>query len=841
MVNFRLAFPPNGISDGGVLSDVAQQMALAGKAFLLSAGLFTADMDAAIGPEIDTAEDYNLITETIRQNRDAVFERAATIGADASASDVMVMQATFGMLAPEGYGPYIDDYLTETGFTDMDPETLNDIISLFGNFIEGSVGPMTEPREAPPAPGQDEYADYFIQSVVLNDYPPFVREVWDMSRQDGMSVTGAIDSFIERREQEILERYEQENDEPMSRRAQYELQNGVLHDLRVNVTDYMNRISQLEINLREVPDIEVTPQDVAAGFAESLLEDNPAFHGFTRIVYTEMQRTGEDFETVFAPLARRYTGIGPSSELSEFSTVTNIEDRIRNEVAMVENLVAEVEAYESVVITPQDALRHMAEGWADREDLPHPAAHYVEFMEDRIDFYQSEAGGSLDPQTAGVRAALDSRNQIDLNKGVPERAVQGPDHPGYAQAMGLFEDRIRDSILIGQGHGLTDEQREDYESFARNPGRSGEVSQLDYYMHKVGDAYVHHRDDAMKHAAEAAYQRAYANYDPDAPRPVEPEAVEPDAAAPDTETPEIELPEPSEYPFVDQDAYDANNPFRLFATTEDMAEPGAMASSVETVHYVLEHNADMGRISIEEALEGLQNLREEDGVYEIDSARVAQIQAELGLEAGETLVVDDPRLLEALAAYTNDMPVSELPQEWKDAFAREMLPAGAEIPPVGSSFADAAAAARSILPELSQDSVAFETGVHDISHLVADSYNEFMAAFPQSLTADQIELNRAVVTIEGQSYSALHEGNLDEYLRHSYALTALMAENADAPLAAEISGHAEQIKDFAELAGIDVTQDDAAPETPEVAAPSAEVETPAMPREPEGPPGFGSN
>lgn len=78
MVNFRLAFPPDGISAGGVLSDVAQQMAMAGKAFLLSAGLFTAEMDAAIGPEIDTAEDYNLITEAIRENREVVFERASS-------------------------------------------------------------------------------------------------------------------------------------------------------------------------------------------------------------------------------------------------------------------------------------------------------------------------------------------------------------------------------------------------------------------------------------------------------------------------------------------------------------------------------------------------------------------------------------------------------------------------------------------------------------------------------------------------------------------------------------------------------------------------------------------
>ena len=827
MVNFRLAFPPDGISAGGVLSDVAQQMAMAGKAFLLSAGLFTAEMDAAIGPEIDTAEDYNLITEAIRENREVVFERAATLSADASASDVMVMQATFGMLNPQGYGPYIDDYLTDTGFGAMDADTIAEVVSLIGRFVEGAVGPAPETREAPPTPGQEEYADYFIQNVVLDEYPPFMRQVWEMSRQEGMTVTSAINEFMEQREQQILADYEAEHGEAMSPREQHALRTGVLHDLRVNTTDYMNRLTQLEVNLRDVPNIEVTPRDVAVGFARSLLEDNPDFHAFSSVVIEEMIRTGDDFETSFDRQARMYSGMGPSADISGYAGIDNIRERIEAEVGLITDAMAEVEAYESVTITPADAIRHMAEGWSQRTDLPNTPEHYIQFMEERIEFYQSDEGGSLDAQTASVRAALDSRNQIDLDKGVPPRAVHGPDHPGYDSAMALFEDSIRNSILVDQGHGLTEEQKEHYRSYARNPARADHATQLDYILDEMGQHYTYHREDALKAATEAAYQRAYADYDPDAPA-AEPPAEEP--AAPAAE--EVELPEPSEYPFVDQAAFDTNNPFRLFATTEAMEEPGALASGVETVHYVLEHNAEMGRISIEDALEGLEGLREEDGVYEIDSARVARIQAELGLEAGDTLVVDDPRLLEALAAYTNDTTIAELPQEWKDAFAREVLPAGADVPPVGSSFADAAAAARSILPELSTDSVAFETGVHDISHLVTESYNEFMATMPQTLNADQIQLNRAVVTIEGQSYSALDAGNLEEYLRHSYALTTLMAENAEEPMATELNDQAEQIREFAELAGVEV-------EPAEVAEPEAAA--PVMPHEPEGPPGFGAN
>ena len=827
MVNFRLAFPPDGISAGGVLSDVAQQMAMAGKAFLLSAGLFTAEMDAAIGPEIDTAEDYNLITEAIRENREVVFERAATLSADATASDVMVMQATFGMLNPQGYGPYIDDYLTDTGFGSMDAETISEVVSLIGRFVEGAVGPAMEAREAPPTPGQEEYADYFIQNVALDEYPPFMRQVWEMSRQEDMTVTSAINEYIEQREEQILADYEAEHGEAMSPREQHVLRTGVLHELRVNTTDYMNRLTQLEVNLRDVPNIEVTPRDVAVGFARSLLEDNPDFHAFSSVVIEDMITTGDDFETAFERQARTYSGMGPSADIRGYAGIDNIRERIEAEVELITDAMAEVEAYESITIAPADAIRHMAEGWSQRTDLPNTPEHYIQYMEERIEFYQTNEGGSLDVQTASVRAALDARNQIDLDKGVPPRAIHGPNHPGYDNAMSLFEDSIRNSILVDQGHGLTEEQKEHYRSYARNPARADHATQLDYILDEMGQHYTYHREDALKSATEAAYQRAYAGYDPDAPAPTEPETAEPEAVTPPEE---VELPEPSEFPFVDQDAFDTNNPFRLFATTEAMAEPGALASGVETVHYVLEHNAEMGRISIEEALEGLENLREEDGVYEIDSARVARIQAELGLEAGDTLVVDDPRLLEALAAYTNDTTVAELPQEWKDAFAREMLPAGADIPPVGSSFAEAAAAARSVLPELSTDSVAFETGVHDISHLVSESYNDFMATMPQTLSADQIQLNRAVVTIEGQSYSALDDGNLEEYLRHSYALTTLMAENAEEPMATELNDQAEQIREFADLAGVDVEPEEVA-ETP----------TQVMPRDPEMPPGFGAN
>lgn len=539
MVNFRLAFPES-LSNNATLGDLTQQVAMAGKAFLVSAGLFTADMDAAIGPEVDTGEDYNLITETIRENKDAVFERAATLSEDASASDLMMMQAAFGLMDPNAYGPYLDDYMSDTGFGDYNAEALEGVLSLISRFVSGTIGPSPDrAREEVPAPTQDEYADYFISNVALNDFPEYVREVWELSRTENMGVASAIDKYIADYREEYRDRFEEANGRPMSGRELHQFDDKTLSQFEIRIGEHMNKLSQLEINLRQIPDMEVTPQDIAQGYAlDLMMAEESNFHPYSANVYREMLESQVDFETAYQTVLGEFNAqhTGPGNPME------SIEARIRQEVASVEEIVEQATIYESIRITPADAMRYMGEAWAERSNMPNPPEHYLQIMEERIAHYQSDAGGNLDQQTASVRAALDARNQVDIDGGTPERAVYAPGL--YQHQFDLFEDSIKSDIMVQQGHGLNEEQRAHYQSYAPNPALVDNVTQLEYLTSQTVRPYYSYRSAALNTATEISYTRAYEAAEAGISSPRGPEAdAEPDAVppVPEDSTPQASL------------------------------------------------------------------------------------------------------------------------------------------------------------------------------------------------------------------------------------------------------------------------------------------------------------
>lgn len=133
------------------------------------------------------------------------------------------------------------------------------------------------------------------------------------------------------------------------------------------------------------------------------------------------------------------------------------------------------------------------------------------------------------------------------------------------------------------------------------------------------------------------------------------------------------LPDPGPATQTFGEEFHANNPFRTTVALTALENPGLVDEQANNLARAIALSSENGQVTLDQAVLTHLALHTEGATGALSDdqkASLAVIAAELGVEPGHSFAANDPRLLEAVAAYANGMPVADLPAQWKQSFAQ---------------------------------------------------------------------------------------------------------------------------------------------------------------------------
>lgn len=636
-----------------------------------------------------------------------------------------------------------------------------------------TTGATRQPAAQPPArPPADDYSIWFMMNVVLNNgaYGVHTQRVWQDIRENQIAPGQAIENYL----LDFARRYSDAN-------GNRPLPDATTATMREQLVTQVAALQTIE---GQIQGVRPTPEQIADTYIQNRVL--PQMQQGSRDVYQAMQRDGATFEDAANKWLDDNGGYGNPQEREAMLA------GMRADIDAIPRLHEAVRAYEAIDPTPEDALRVMRESWAGIPNLPNTPDHYAQLLEQRIAHYQTAAGGDLDPMTAISRAAVDIRAQVDRDNGAPARAIVDENHTYYQSDIMQMGDWLRGRMYAGQ----------QVEAAAE---RGETLSRLDAMKTLDSYGYLAYRRTTLEQAMTTAYEQAQV-----APRP-EVQAT-PLAAEP--------LPEPVPVPSTVNygDEFHANNPFRMTVANADLENPALITEQATNLAWAIVHGSENGQVTLEDAARAHHQLRDEDftGTLTDDQrARLATIAAELGVEPGQTFAANDPRLLESVAAYANNMTVAQLPAEWKQAFAATAAnitvpqpevraepapPVTEDAAPIASGLPgrlsdeftasrDAQAAAPVLEQQTPQPSATLAADTEAVFSSLQDSYMSYMASLPMAMSREDVQFMRDAQqrfeTLQqahdsGDPARTLHESRaFSEFMREGLATrqTAFMQQN----------------------------------------------------------------
>lgn len=696
-------FSVQDMKDDDALTEQQQEAASHAMNFLKQNGLVTQTLQDQVGDEIDNADDYRAIQSAVRKNQDAIKSKAKAMSEDpssATTADIYMMQAVMGMYDPSKYATTVDGSLGTPGWGSQ-------TLSLLGEFASSDSGPAT------PAATSEQYKTYFMNNIVLTrgNFGQHTQRVWNKIQAEGLEPGAAIDAYVDDYVKNYNEEVRRHNAEVRDYNkahpsAKYETREEMSIEDKNRMTEQIvEQMGQLLRIEAAIEGIRPTPELIADNFIETRVL--PEVSEQSREAWKAMQEGKSQEEAI-----REQLGSSANPKL---------EQQMTRELNAMQAIRENIINYEKIEITPEDTLKQMQQSWANNPRLPNSIDHYSNILTEKIKAYE-ESG--LDPQTASARAAVDVRAQIDRDSGVPSRAIVDESHSYYQSDVQKMGDWLRDRKFIAEYGGVTQDQAEAY---GRGDRDYSNYSSLDFYTSMYGGGYRIHRRDNIDLAMKKAYDQAAAaieregfvqapaqdasatpaaaiDNDADSATTRAAAEAQSDAQAAENDAQAAENDAQNAAPEVTPDQEDtvdlataaaqsdaqaaendlqgrpalnfgedfhANNPFRMTVPTAELENADQITKqAVSMGNAIAFHNID-GKVTLEQAALAYHGIHDEDfarGLTDDEKAKLGTLTRELGVEDNHAFDANDPRLLQAIAAYANETTIAALPEEWKQAF-----------------------------------------------------------------------------------------------------------------------------------------------------------------------------
>ncbi len=491
-------FSVKGMEDEDPLSDMQKEAATHAMGFLKQNGLASQALQDQVGEEIDSAGDYRAIQGAIKNNEQALKNKAGEMASNPAGADVMnifMMQAALGMF-DQKYATTVDGSLGSIARSGAENTWGSHTLSVLQNFMsaESTQTPTAEQNESQiPSTTSENYASYFINNVVLNrnDYGIHARKVWeDMQENKDLGAGEAIESYLK----EYGELYSAANDGA-------EIPDIDVAAIRGQLVPQIKQLQGIEASIEGV---RPTPELIADNFIET--HALPNMSEPTKIAWRTMQEDGLSAEEAINQYKKdigEEGHSGPKEGDSYLQGVTNeVLQKLTNEIQLLDNAHKAIIDYENMGVTPQATIDTIRAGWVRNGIEPERMENYGAMLEQKIGHYQSDEGGNLDAATASARAAVDIRAQIDRDNGVPERAIVDENHTYYQ------------SDILKMGNWLHDKAYVQQQTEAA-AARGESVQQEDIMRPMTGFGYSVYRRSNLEQAMGKAYEEAAKNPAPE--------------------------------------------------------------------------------------------------------------------------------------------------------------------------------------------------------------------------------------------------------------------------------------------------------------------------------------
>lgn len=577
----------------------------------------------------------------------------------------------------------------------------------------------------------DAYSTWFINNIVLNHTPDernkgysvHTQRTWALMKEKNLDPKDTIEQYLKEYKQKFIDKSVKEQQDTFAKNhAGRPLADYRVKDLQA---DYGKKVDQEIPSIRaqlveqigglrdiehSIQGVRPTPERIADVFIENRVL--PGMNQGTADLWKCIQNNGTDSDQ--------------KAIIDQF--LPEHRKQISQEIEALKQIRSGVIQYEALELTPKDTVAVMRKGWEERNMPAADEDRYTQMLEAKIAGYSAH----FDPQTACARAAVDIRAQIDRDRGAPPQSIVDENHTSYQGDIQTMGEWLRDRVNLEKNGSMPPAKAAPY-GLENDTGLSKMTPLAFYSWKHSDGGYRLHRKEVLEKAMSQTYSESLPKPAPDpklttsAAQPTQQSAANTQAAAAlegkqlalandvfqkygvmlpakaeihsgadlvkNLRNPEFQkdlssfggmLPQevktalnvfntleaqrlaalsPAQAPTAL--ALNANNPFRLKGA--DGPDDQVAKQSVTVGNMLATTARADGMITVRQALAALNRI---PGVTtEGGPERVAAIEKEMGLQPGQTFKSNDPRLLEAAAAYANDTTIAALPDEWKAAFS----------------------------------------------------------------------------------------------------------------------------------------------------------------------------
>ncbi len=212
----------------------------------------------------------------------------------------------------------------------------------------------------------------------------------------------------------------------------------------------------------------VTPEHVARVYSEQF-----STKGASREAQAVWRLMSKENVSMEQALDKQFARYHAKRSIDEKEKIRNEVTQQIHDMMIIHDLVL---AFEKAALTGEFVVNAVSKSWRNKNNwsAPHSIEHYLDMIKSKYDGF---IGSGFSSEQAAIRAAVDTRNAKDLDRGVSPGSIYGNNYICYKGELKMYELWLRRAALGP----LTEEESKDAAEVSHRLGQ--EMSRLTYYTH----------------------------------------------------------------------------------------------------------------------------------------------------------------------------------------------------------------------------------------------------------------------------------------------------------------------------------------------------------------------